>query len=100
MSYQTPLSKLGDSLNVPATPFSLHDRISTVATAASERIEQLENKLSSTIAMAIVMAQELQEIIADAEQAGCPVTLPATQAVIDLWEALYQEQDLINEASL
>lgn len=102
MSYQTPLSMLADTLNVPAEmhPYSLQDRINSVATTASHRIEQLENKLNSTAAMAIAMAQEIQEIIGDAEDAGCKNPLPASQALIDLWEALYQEQDLINEVTL
>lgn len=100
MSYQTPLSMLADTLNVPAEmhPYSLQDRINSVATTASHRIEQLENKLSSTIAMAITMAQELQEIIDDANDAGS--ALPVTGEIVDLWEALYQEQNLINEVTL
>lgn len=41
------------------------------------------------------MAQELQEIIDDANDAGS--TLPVTSEIVDLWEAIYAEQKLIDE---
>lgn len=41
------------------------------------------------IEMATRMAQELQDFIADAEQAGS--SLPGTQALVDEWEELYKE---------
>lgn len=100
MAYTTPLSKLADALNVPSEshPYSLQNRINAVATAANQRIEQLEHKLSSTIAMATAMAQELQEIIGDANDAGS--AMPTTGEIVDLWEAIYQEQNLIDEVTL
>ena len=54
-------------------------------------------KLSNTIKFSIAMAQELQEIIGDATESGCINPLPATQALLDEWEAFYKEQNLINE---
>lgn len=37
------------------------------------------------------MAQELQDIIDDAEDAGCDNPLPGTKALLDEWEAAYRE---------
>lgn len=95
MTYTTPLSRLADKLNVKRCTMNHSTIIDTTATAASHRIEQLEHKLSSTIAAAIAMAQELQEIIDDANDAGS--TLPVTSEIVDLWEAIYAEQKLIDE---
>jgi small-conductance mechanosensitive channel len=100
MSYQTPLSKLANHLRIKRDSMNQVNAVDATCTAASQRIEQLENKLSSTIAHATSMAQELQEIIGDAETAGCENPIPTSQALVDLWEALYQEQNLINEVAL
>lgn len=99
MNYQTPLSKLADSLNVKRETMNHATIINTAATAASQRIEQLENKLSSTIAIATVMAQELQELTEESQNLH-GVELLSTKALIDVWEALYQEQNLINEVTV
>lgn len=37
------------------------------------------------------MAQELRDIIADAEEAGCNNPMPATQALLKDWESAYSE---------
>lgn len=100
MSYQTPLSKLAEKLRIKRDAMNQVNTLDATCTAANQRIEQLENKLSLTIANATAMAQEIQEIIGDAEDADCKNPLPASQALIDLWEALYQEQNLINEVIL
>lgn len=54
-------------------------------------------KLSDTIKFSIAMAQELQEIIGEAEAAGCTDPFPATQALLDEWESYYKDQKLIDE---
>jgi hypothetical protein len=100
MSHETPLSKLADLLRINRAALNDQNLIDSTSTTAHNRIEELENKLSSTVAAATAMAQELQEIIGDAEDAGCENPLPVSQALIDLWEALYQEQNLINEVTL
>lgn len=99
MSYQTPLSKLADHLHIKREAMNVQELVNSASTAARIRIEQLENKLSSTIAHATSMAQELQEIIEAAEDIDNR-TMPASQEVVDSWEALYQEQQLINEVAL
>ncbi|MEJ1358310.1 MAG: hypothetical protein RPU42_14485 [Candidatus Sedimenticola sp. (ex Thyasira tokunagai)] len=43
----------------------------------------------AVLQQAITMAQELQEICGDAEEAGSP--LGATQALVDEWEELYKQ---------
>lgn len=100
MSYQTPLSKLAEKLRIKRDSMNQVSTVDATCTAANHRIDQLENKLSLTLAAATAMAQELQDMIGDAEDAGCKNPLPASQALIDLWEALYQEQNLINEVAL
>lgn len=39
------------------------------------------------------IAQELQEFIDEAEQAGCSDPLPGTKALIDEWEDIYNRTD-------
>lgn len=98
MNQPTEISKLADRLHIPRSEMNQETLISTTAHAASQRIEQLENKLSSTIAAATAMAQELQEIIDDANDAGS--AMPVTGEIVDLWEAIYQQQNLIDEVTL
>ena len=100
MSYQTPLSKLAEKLRIKRDSMNQVSTVDATCTAANQRIDQLENKLALTLAAATAMAQELQDIIGDAEDAGCKNPLPESQALIDSWEALYQEQNLINEVTL
>jgi hypothetical protein len=56
-----------------------------------------QKTLSSIIQYAIAMAQELEEIIGDATDAGCPNPMPGTQAIVNEWEAFYKANNLINE---
>tara|TARA_B110000196_G_C21141544_1_gene664062 strand:- start:41 stop:238 length:198 start_codon:yes stop_codon:yes gene_type:complete len=60
-------------------------------------IKETSTKLSDVIKLSIAMAQELQEMIDEAEKAGCKNPMPATKALLDEWEAYYQEQQLIDE---
>ncbi|WP_396586429.1 hypothetical protein [Bermanella sp. R86510] len=39
------------------------------------------------------MAQELRDIIADAEEAGCSNPMPATQALLKDWESAYGQSN-------
>lgn len=99
MSYQTPLSKLAEKLRIKRDSMNQVSTVDATCTAANQRIDQLENKLSLTLAAATAMAQELQDMIDDTEDTQ-HATSPASQALIDSWEALYQEQNLINEVTL
>jgi hypothetical protein len=45
------------------------------------------------IQIATKMAQELQDIISDAENAGCKNPFPGTQLLVDEWEGIFMRTD-------
>lgn len=46
--------------------------------------------LGEAIRIAINMAQELQDIVDEAEAAGCTNPFPSTQALLNEWNAFYK----------
>lgn len=99
MNNETPLSKLADLLRIRRCKLNKDDLIDTTCTAAYKSLETASNKLGGTTRFSIAMAQELQEIIGDAEQAGCENLFPAIQGLLKEWEVFFQVMNLIDEVA-
>ena len=99
MSNATPLSKLADLLRIRQGKLNKDNLIDATCTAAHKSLETASNKLGGTTRFSIAMAQELQEIIGDAERAGCENPFPAIQGLLKEWEVFFQVMNLIDEVA-
>lgn len=58
----------------------------------------LKRKLSASITIAQSMAQELQQIIGEGEQSN--LNMASTQGLVDAWNQLCKEQELMKDWEL
>lgn len=75
--YSTPLSRLADKLRIKRNNPPTERLVDETCTAASRELDKISNKLSGATRFSIAMAQELQEIIGEAETADCKNPFPA-----------------------
>ncbi len=60
-------------------------------TILQQKNNELSEKLERAESICIAMAQELTEMIGDAEDAGCKNPFPACQQLIDEWDEYHAE---------
>jgi hypothetical protein len=99
LNHSTPLSKLADQLRIRRSRLNKDDLIDATCTAAHKSLKTASNKLGGTTRFSIAMAQELQEIIGEAEDAGCENPFPDIQGLLKEWEVFYQVMNLVDEVA-
>lgn len=97
--HATPLSTLADRLRIRRDNLPTEKLVNETCNAANRELDKIHNKLSGTTRFSIAMAQELQEIIGDAEQAGCENPFPAIQGLLKEWEVFFQVMNLVDEVA-
>jgi len=98
-NHSTPLSMLADLLKIKRNNLPTEKLTDVVCATARIRIKATTHKLGGTTRFVTAMAQELQEIIGEAEAAGCKNPFPATQGLLKEWEVFYQVMNLIGEVA-
>lgn len=99
LKHSTPLSELADRLRIRRNNLPTEKLVNEACSAAGRELDKIHNKLSGATRFSIAMAQELQEIIGEAETAGCENPFPAIQGLLKEWEVFYQVMNLIDEVA-
>jgi hypothetical protein len=99
INHATPLSKLADRLRIRRDNLPTEKLVNETCNAANRELDKIHNKLSGATRFSTAMAQELQEIIGEAEAAGCENPMPSVQGLLKEWEVFYQVMNLIDEVA-